>query len=200
MTALGSDLAAPGATATRELGRFAKSVYASGDFTLNTALSALSLVYAQYFLVQVADVRPVLAGLVPLIGRAIDACFDPLMGRISDRTRWRSGRRRPWFLLGALPYGALFAAMWTDAPFDGAAARFAYYTGAYTLMNLAMSVLTVPYVAIQPEMAIDYDARTSLNIYRTIGSTLGIFTAVTIKPVAGALGGGGAGLAPARGP
>jgi Na+/melibiose symporter-like transporter len=181
--------------APRELGRLAKSVYASGDFTLNTALSALSLVYAQYFLVQVADVRPVLAGMIPLIGRTIDAFFDPLMGRISDRTRWRSGRRRPWFLLGALPYGALFAAMWLDAPFDGAGARFAYYAATYTLMNLAMSVLTVPYVAIQPEMALDYDARTSLNTFRTVGATLGIFAAVTIEPIAEALGGGERGFA-----
>ena len=178
-----------------ELRPLAKAVYASGDFTLNTALAALSLVYAQYFLVQVADVRPVLAGLIPLIGRSVDACFDPLMGRISDRTRWRSGRRRPWFLIGALPYGLLFAAMWADAPVDGAAARFAWYTAVYTLMNLAMSVLTVPYVAIQPEMAIDYDARTSLNVYRTFGATLGTFAAVTIEPLAEALGGGEQGFA-----
>jgi sugar (glycoside-pentoside-hexuronide) transporter len=180
-----------------ELRPLAKIVYSSGDFTLNTALSALSLVYAQYFLVQVADIRPVLAGLIPLIGRTIDAFFDPLMGRISDRTRWRSGRRRPWFLIGALPYGVLFAAMWADAPFAGAAARFAYYAAVYTLMNLAMSVLTVPYVAIQPEMAIDYDARTSLNVYRTFGGTLGIFAAVTIEPIAEALGGGKQGFAQA---
>jgi len=179
------------------LGSFAKSIYASGDFTLNTALSALSLVYAQYFLVQVADIRPVLAGLIPLVGRTIDAFFDPLMGRISDRTHWRSGRRRPWFLIGALPYGLLFAAMWADAPFQGSAARFVYYATAYTLMNLAMSVLTVPYVAIQPEMAVDYDERTSLNVYRTVGGTLGIFAAVTIEPIAESLGGGKQGFAQA---
>jgi sugar (glycoside-pentoside-hexuronide) transporter len=195
MAARGAGPAA--AEVPRELGRLAKSVYASGDFTLNTALAALSLVYAQYFLVQVADVRPVLAGLIPLVGRSIDAFFDPLMGRISDRTRWRSGRRRPWFLLGALPYGALFAAMWLDAPFEGAAARFAYYAATYTLMNLAMSVLTVPYVAIQPEMALDYDARTSLNTFRTVGATLGILAAVAIEPVAEALGGGERGFAAA---
>jgi sugar (glycoside-pentoside-hexuronide) transporter len=179
------------------LGPLAKSVYASGDFTLNTALSALSLVYAQYFLVQVADIRPLLAGMIPLVGRTIDAFFDPLMGRISDRTRWRSGRRRPWFLIGALPYGLLFAAMWADAPFADATARFVYYAAAYTLMNLAMSVLTVPYVAIQPEMAVDYDERTSLNVFRTVGGTLGIFAAVTIEPVAEALGGGKQGFAQA---
>ena len=52
-------------------------------------LSSMSLVYASYFLVQVADLRPTLAGLVPLIGRGVDAITDPLMGEISDRTRWK---------------------------------------------------------------------------------------------------------------
>jgi Na+/melibiose symporter-like transporter len=180
---------------TPRLGPLRKSVYALGDFTLNAALSALTIVYAQYFLVQIADVRAVAAGAIPLIGRGIDAFFDPLMGRISDRTPWRMGRRRPWFLLGALPYGLFFAAMWADPPFDSAAARFAYYAAAYTLMNLAMSVLTVPYLAIQPEMALAYDERTSLNVFRTIGSMFGILAAVALKPVAQSLGGDAAGFA-----
>ena len=179
------------------LGPVRKSVYALGDLTLNTALSALTIVYAQYFLVQIADVRPVLAGTIPLIGRTVDAFFDPLMGRISDRTRWRAGRRRPWFLIGALPYGLFFALMWVDAPFDSALARFAYYAFAYTLMNLAMSVLTVPYLAIQPEMALEYDARTSLNMYRTLGSMFGVLTAVMLRPVAEGFGGNATGFAAA---
>jgi sugar (glycoside-pentoside-hexuronide) transporter len=187
---------APAAGApTPRLGPLRKSTYALGDVTLNTALSALTIVYAQYFLVQIADVRAVLAGAIPLIGRTIDAFFDPLMGSISDRTRWRAGRRRPWFLIGALPYGLFFALMWADPPFASPAARFAYYALAYTLMNLSMSVLTVPYLAIQPEMALEYDARTSLNTYRTFGSMLGIFGAVLLKPVAESFGGDAAGFA-----
>jgi sugar (glycoside-pentoside-hexuronide) transporter len=186
-----SDAAAP----LPRLGPLRKSVYALGDTTLNAALSALTIVYAQYFLVQIAGVRPVLAGAIPLIGRTVDAFFDPLMGQISDRTRWRAGRRRPWFLIGAVPYGLFFAMMWAELPFASPAARFAWYAIAYTLMNLAMSVLTVPYLAIQPEMALDYDARTSLNTYRTLGSMLGVLAAVALKPLAERFGGDAAGFA-----
>jgi Na+/melibiose symporter-like transporter len=174
-----------------------KSVYALGDLTVNTALSALSLVYASYFLVQVADLRPLLAGLVPLLGRTLDAVTDPLMGRISDRTRWRGGRRRPWFLIGALPYGAAFAMMWSDPGLASEWARFAYYAVAYCLVTTAMTVLSVPYLALLPEMALGYDARTSLHTYRAIGSNLGIFAALAIRPVANALGGGAEGFAAA---
>lgn len=177
------------------LGPARKSVYAMGDFTLNTALASLSLIYASYFLTQVADLRPALAGLVPLVGRVIDAVTDPLMGRISDRTRLRGERRRPWFLIGALPYGASFALLWSQSPFDSQLGLFAYYTAAYCLLSVASTVLAVPYLAILPEMATGYDERTSLNTYRSIGSTLGIFAAVSIRPLADAFGGGAAGYA-----
>ena len=174
-----------------------KSIYAAGDFTLNTSLAALSLIYASYFLPQVADLRAALAGLIPLIARTIDAFADPLMGRLSDRTRWALGRRRPYFLLGAIPYGVTFALLWVESPFAGAEGRFAYYTLIYLAHALSMTVLAVPYLAILPEMALDYDARTSLNTYRTFGSILGVFAAVAVRPTAEALGGGKEGFAAA---
>ena len=40
---------------------------------------------------------------------------------------------------------------------------FAYYTAVFVFMSLSMTVLAVPYLALQPEMALGYDARTSLN-------------------------------------
>jgi oligogalacturonide transporter len=177
------------------LGPGRKSVYALGDMTLSTGFAALSLIYASFFLTQVADLRPALAGLVPLVGRAIDAFTDPIMGRISDRTRWSGERRRPYFLLGAIPYGLSFALLWSESPFDSQAGLFAWYCGAYCLLSVASTVLAVPYLAILPEMAQDYDERTSLNTYRSVGSTLGIFVAVTVRPIAEALGGGPAGYA-----
>jgi len=76
------------------LGVWRKSVYAAGDFTLSGSLASLSLLYATYFLTQEAALRPVLAGLVPMIGRAVDAFADPLMGRLSDATTWRSRTAR----------------------------------------------------------------------------------------------------------
>ena len=189
--------AAPPVFVEPRLGPARKSVYALGDLTVNTALAAFSLFYASYFLVQVAELRPLLAGLVPLVGRTLDAVTDPLMGRISDRTRWRAGRRRPWFLIGALPYGAAFAMMWSDPGIASEWGRFAYYAAAYCLVTTAMTVLSVPYLALLPEMALQYDARTSLHTYRAIGSNLGIFAALAIRPLANAFGGGAEGFAAA---
>ena len=173
-----------------------KVAYAGGDFTVNVVLSSLSLVYVTYFLTQVAGLRPELAGLVQLIGRAVDAFTDPAMGRLSDRCRWKSGRRRPFFLIGALPLGVTFALLWVT-PSGSQADLFAYYTALYVAMSLALTVLSVPYLALLPEMALGYDARTSLNAYRNFGSVLGICGAVSFRPAAEGLGGGTGGFATA---
>jgi sugar (glycoside-pentoside-hexuronide) transporter len=166
-----------------------KSVYALGDFTVNTALTSLSMVYVGFYLVQVAGLRPELAGTVQLVGRLVDAFTDPAMGRVSDRIPWRSGRRRPFFLIGAVPFGASFALLWWDVPLDSQTGLFAYYTAVYVAMSLSITVVSVPYLALQPEMARGYDARTSLNTYRNIGSLFGVIAAILIRPIADALGG-----------
>jgi sugar (glycoside-pentoside-hexuronide) transporter len=172
-----------------------KTVYATGDFTVNTVLSSLSIVYVTYFLTLVVGLRPELAGAVQLIARSVDAFTDPMMGRISDLCRWRLGRRRPFFLIGALPFGLFFALLWVDLPLESQGALFAYYSVVYVLLSISMTVLSVPYLALQPEMALGYDARTSLNTYRNAGSVLGVFAAVSFRPVANALGGGPEGFA-----
>ena len=116
-----------------------------------------------------------------LVGRTIDAFADPAMGRLSDRCRWRWGRRRPFFLLGAIPFGAGFALLWWRAR-RSQLAMFAYYTTVFIFTSLAMTVLSVPYLALQPEMALGYDARTSLNAYRNAGSIAGVFAAIALRP------------------
>jgi sugar (glycoside-pentoside-hexuronide) transporter len=174
----------------RSLKPIDKAIYATGDLTVNTALSALGLIYTTYFLTQIAGLRPALAGLVPLIARSLDAFVDPIVGRLSDVTRSRWGRRRVYFLIGAIPFGVCYALMWIPPPFESQWTNATYYTIAYTLMGMWMSVLSVPYLALLPEMVLDYDERTSLNTYRMVGSLIGIFAAIAIRPIANLLGGG----------
>jgi sugar (glycoside-pentoside-hexuronide) transporter len=165
-----------------------KLAYGLGDHTVNLVLSSASLLYLA-FLTEVAGLRPALAGLVILIARWVDAFTDPLMGRISDLTRWRLGRRRGYFLVGALPFGASFALMWATPSLDSEAARFAYYALVYVLVSCAMTCVSVPYLALLPEMAVDYDERTSLNTFRSMAAVLGTLVAAGMKAIADALGG-----------
>jgi sugar (glycoside-pentoside-hexuronide) transporter len=170
-----------------------KLVYATGDHTVNLALSALALLYL-FFLTDRAGLDPALAGFVLWLPRIVDAFADPLMGRISDRTPWRAGRRRPYFLIGALPFGASFALLWLS-PCEGQVAKFLYHVGVYLFLSLCTTVLSVPYLALIPEMARGYDERTSVNTYRSAAAVLGTFAAVGMESLARALGGGAEGFA-----
>ena len=169
-----------------------KAVYGLGDHTVNLVLSAASLLYLA-FLTEFGGLRPALAGIVILIAHSVDAVTGPLMGRLSDLTRSRFGRRRGYFLLGALPFGVSFALMWATPVLASEAARFGYYLTVYVVVSLAMTCVSVPYLALIPEMATDYDERISLNTYRTIAAVLGTFAAVGMKELADALGGDAAG-------
>jgi GPH family glycoside/pentoside/hexuronide:cation symporter len=185
-------------SAERRLSAAAKLVYSLGDHTVNVVLSATAFFYL-IFLTDEAGLRPALAGLVVWIARAFDAVTDPLMGRLSDLTRWRGGRRRPYFLIGAAPLGLFFALMWGGCPFEAQLGRFFYYSLVYMLLSLALTILSVPYLALIPEMATRYDERTSVNTWRGAAAVLGTLVAAGMKPLSDAFGGGSQGWAWAGG-
>ena len=162
---------------------------------MNLVLSAASLLYLA-FLTQYGGLRPALAGIVILIAHAVDAVTGPLMGRISDLTRSRFGRRRGYFLIGALPFGVSFALMWTTPAFDSEAARFGYYLGDLRDReprdDLRLGALPG---ADSRRWRPGTTSAVSLNTYRTIAAVLGTFAAVGMKELADAFGGGAAGVA-----
>jgi GPH family glycoside/pentoside/hexuronide:cation symporter len=171
------------------------AVYGLGDVTVNAVLTSLSFFYVLYFLPQEAGLDPRLAGWVQLVARFVDAFTDPMMGRISDRARFRTGRRRPFLLIGAVPFGLSFALLWVSLPVESQLVKFAYYTGVYTLLSISMTIVSIPYLSLQPEMATGYDARTGLNAFRNAGSVIGVLAAIGFRPLTNALGGGPAGWA-----
>ena len=180
-------------TRASSLSPLRKLAYAVGDHSINIALSTLSLVYFT-FLVTVAGLEPWLAGVIAWLARLIDAVSDPLMGRISDQTRWKLGRRRPFFLLGMLPLGFFFSLIWTT-PFSSQIGMFFWYLSIYISLSLSITVLSVPYLALIPEMSTNYDERTSINTYRAIAAISGTMVAAAFFGIAQALGGESRGFA-----
>ncbi len=171
-----------------------KAVYALGDHTINLGLASMLFIYP-FFLTDVAGIAATTAAFVPLVGRFADAFSDPLMGRFSDRSQWKYGRRRPYFLIGMVPFGLSFAALWwnTEGMAEQDAANF--YTALYVLFSLSMTVIAVPYLAIIPEMTSSYDERTSLNAWRAVGAIFGaLLAAAAVRPIAGFFGGGAEGF------
>ena len=151
-----------------------KLIYGLGDHSVNVALVALTAIFP-FYLTDVVEMRVGLAGLVPLVGRGVDAITDVWMGRISDRTTWKAGRRRPYFLIGSLPFALSFAAIWSAPPIENAALQFGFYVGLYVTISISMTIVAVPYQALLPELTDSYDERTSLATFRSVSSILGTF-------------------------
>ena len=166
-----------------------KLIYGFGDHSVNVALVALTMILP-FYLTEVVGMRFALAGLVPLVGRTVDAFTDVWMGRISDRTTWQLGRRRPYLLIGAIPFSLSFAAIWVVPPIESESFQFAYYAFVYAVFSVSMTVVAVPYQALLPELTDDYHERTSLATFRSVASIFGtFFTLAVFKPLAESLGG-----------
>jgi GPH family glycoside/pentoside/hexuronide:cation symporter len=117
-----------------------------------------------------------------LITKIWDAVNDPLVGWLSDRTRTRWGRRRPWILFGAIPFGLLFFLLWLTPPL-GPTAKYFYYLLIALAGDAAFTVVNLPYTALTPELTRDYDERTSLNSFRFAFSIAGGLIAAVVHPI-----------------
>ena len=165
-----------------------KLAYGSGD--LGPAITANILVFfLLYFFTNVAGLPAGLAGSVLAIGKIGDAINDPIAGILSDRTRTRWGRRIPWMLLGAIPFGIFFFLQWIVPHFSNDTSvnnwyLFTYYVIIAIVFNLAYTAVNLPYTALTPELTQDYNERTSLNSFRFAfsigGSILSLILATVI--------------------
>ncbi len=167
-----------------------KMAYGAGD--TGTAITAMILLsYLSIFLTDVAHLSPALAGQSQLVGKFWDAINDPIVGAMSDRgevfgdkIRRKWGRRYPWMLVGAIPFGIFFFLQWT-VPFasDKQWELFAFYTIISILFNTFFTVVNLPYTALTAELTQDYNERTSLNTFRFSFSIGGSILALLIARV-----------------
>jgi GPH family glycoside/pentoside/hexuronide:cation symporter len=162
-----------------KLTRRTKWMYGSGDFGFALTNTILS-VYFALFLTEVVGVMPAVAAAAIFIGSTWDYINDPIVGYLTDRTRTRWGRRRPYLLFAALPFALTFAMLWWIPPFENVAALTAYYALAFALFDTAASFAYMPFYALTPELTSDYDERTGLTGIRMFFSIFASLVAFTL--------------------
>lgn len=106
--------------------------------------------------------NPALVGLLGALPRLSDALTDPLMGYISDNTRSRWGRRRPWIFAGALLSGLTFALLWQLPAGRSESFYFWFFLIGSVIFYLAYTMFATPWVALGYELTPDYHERTRL--------------------------------------
>ena len=164
---------------SHRLSRRTKFLYGIGDTGFSLTGTILGAYFA-IFLTDVVGVRPGIAAVAIFVGRTWDYVNDPLIGHISDRTRTRWGRRRPFLLFGPLPFALAFTLLWYRPPLQSDLLLAIYYAAAYVLFDAAATFVYMPYFALTPELTPDYDERTALTSYRMFFSILGSLVAFTV--------------------
>lgn len=140
--------------------------------------------YLLYFLTDIVELSAALAGTVLMIGKIWDAVTDPITGYVSDRTRSRWGRRRPYMFVGAVISCFTMGMMFTKPSFGSQLPLFAYLTFLYCLLNTAYTLVNIPYAALLPELTDDYNERTILTGYRMSFAVVGTFVgAGAVMPI-----------------
>jgi GPH family glycoside/pentoside/hexuronide:cation symporter len=104
--------------------------------------------------------NPALVGLLGSLPRLTDAITDPLMGYMSDNTKSRWGRRRPYIFWGAIAAGIVFALLWQMPAGKSEAFYFAWFLAGSIIFFLAYTVFATPWVALGYELTPDYHERT----------------------------------------
>ena len=140
-----------------------------------------SIFYAIY-LTDVVGLEPRLASFGALVGIVWDAVNDPLIGVISDRLHTKWGRRRPFLLWFAIPFGLSFIILWSAPAWESQFALLIYVTISFMISDTLTTLVSVPFMSLTPELTPDYDERTSLTSFRSFFQLVGALSMVIAAP------------------
>jgi glycoside/pentoside/hexuronide:cation symporter, GPH family len=151
-----------------------KVIYGFGDLALAIRQTAFQFALLPFF-TDVVMLAPWLAGLGKMLGLVWDGVNDPVTGYVSDRTRTRLGRRRPFLIAAAIPMGLTFAVLWMPPSDMSGLMAFAYMVLVYIVLDTCFTLYATPYLALGAELSDDYHERTQLSAARSFFHVIGLF-------------------------
>jgi GPH family glycoside/pentoside/hexuronide:cation symporter len=150
-----------------------------GTIAYLNVVTALVLVY----LTTVMKIDPGTAGLIVFIARLVDAISDPLMGWVTDRTRSRWGRRRPYLLLGAIVCAFSVPLVYSLHTFGSGPHAVWFALAVLIVYSLGFTIFNVPYLTMPVEMTQDRMQRLGIMGYRSVFMMFGSVAGSAIAPL-----------------
>lgn len=147
--------------------------YGVGQLSDGVKQSAFST-FLFFYYNQVLGLSGTLAGSAALLALMVDALTDPMVGQLSDRFHSRWGRRHPFMLAGAVPFGIAIFFLFSPPGDLGQMGLFAWMLGGAITVRLMLTLFFVPHLSLGAELATDYYGRTSLIGYRVFFTYAGI--------------------------
>ena len=124
--------------------------------------NAVFSIFLFFYYNQVLGLSGSLAGMASLLALIVDAVTDPMVGQLSDRFKSRWGRRHPFMLVGAVPFGFIFYLLFVPPAGLDQYGLFAWMLGFAIAVRILLTFFFVPHLSLGAEMVRDYHQRTSL--------------------------------------
>ena len=161
-----------------------KSVLGFAIGSLGTGIYSITpSVLLLYFMTDTLGVSPGLAALAVALPKFWDVITDPVMGVISDNTRTRWGRRRPYLLAGAISMSLSFVFLFSVPEFATPTGSFTYVLVVYVVSATAYTIFAVPYISMPAEMSADPHERTIIMSYRMFFAMSGLLLGSAMSPL-----------------
>lgn len=164
--------------------------WALGSFATSVLINSTGLL-AMRFMTDELGVGAGLAATLLAVSKVYDGVTDPLMGVISDRTRSRWGRRRPYLFVGAWLCGLAMYASFNVPRFESPALLTAWVLGMLLFFATAYTVFRIPYLSMGADLTRSFQGRSRLMTWAVYGSSVGSLFATSAAPFLLAWGGGG---------
>ncbi len=148
-----------------------KLIFGAGDLYGGGAQVIVSFLYL-YFLTEVVGIRPAYAGTIVLVSRLWDGINDPLMGRLTDNTKSKLGRRKPYFLAGFFLIIISYCLLWSSFRINNEIITFIIALVSYLFYATINTMVMVPYSAMSAEITPEYQERNTVNGFRLFFSQL----------------------------
>ncbi|MCU0641061.1 MAG: MFS transporter [Candidatus Margulisbacteria bacterium] len=161
-----------------------KLAYSAGAIATALSYQAFST-YILFFYVDTLKLPIYLAGVAMLVYGIWNAFNDPLLGFLSDRTRTRWGRRIPYLLGGAVPFGLAFCLLWVP-PFEGieqTGSLLAYFIVMICLFDGLYTMTVLNWAALFPEMYRSLGERAQVNALRQSFGLVGLLLGIALPPL-----------------
>lgn len=157
--------------------------YAFGDLASCLVFGLTQSVLNKYY-TDVLEISVLHVMIMTIIARIWDAINDPIWGRIIDRAKvGKDGRYRRWIKVFSLPVALAAVLMFLDVRGMVPAGRLAWIYITYILFGMLYTCINIPYGSLAQVITSDDKERSSLSVFRSIGSTFGAMPAMVLASV-----------------
>ena len=157
--------------------------YAMGDLASCLVFGLTQSILNKYY-TDVLEISVLSVMIMTIVARIWDAINDPIWGRIIDGARVRKdGRYRHWIKVFAVPVALAAILMFADVRGFSAGGKLAWIYVTYILFGMLYTCINIPYGSLAQVITSSDKERSSLSVFRSIGSTFGAMPAMVLASI-----------------